>query len=100
MRLDPTTLLAIAVMALVTYGTRIAGIFLAGRLALAGRAKVAFDAIPAAVLVAVVAPVALATGPAETGAAVLTGLAATRLPLLATIVIGVASVVVLRLAMP
>ena len=68
----------------ITYATRIAGIFLAGRLAPAGRAKAAFDAIPAAVLVAVIAPAALATGPAETVAAAVAGLAATRLPLLAT----------------
>jgi uncharacterized membrane protein len=97
MRIDPATLVAILAMAVITYGTRIAGIALAGRLALRGRAKAAFDAIPAAVLVAVIAPTALATGPAETMAALVTGIVATRLPLLATIVIGVVCVVALRL---
>lgn len=96
MTLDSATLLAILAMAVVTYLTRIAGLFIAGRLALTGRAKAAFDAIPPAVLIAVVAPTALATGWAETLAALITALAATRLPLLATIAVGVASVVALR----
>jgi uncharacterized membrane protein len=90
------TLLAILAMAAITYATRIAGLFLAGRLSLQGRAKAAFDAIPPAVLVAVIAPVVLATGPAESLAALVTALAATRLPLLATIAVGVASVVAIR----
>lgn len=96
MRVDPTTFLAILVMGLITYGTRIAGIFLASRLTLTGRAKAAFDAIPAAVLVAVIAPTVLATGPAETIAAAITMLAATRAPLLVTVAVGVISVVALR----
>ena len=96
MTLDPATVAAIIAMALVTYATRIAGIFIGHRLELTGRAKAAFDAIPPAVLVAVIAPVALATGPAESLAALITAVAATRLPLLATIAIGVASVVALR----
>ena len=62
-------------------------------------AIVAFEAIPAAVLVALIAPVALTTGRAETLAALVTCLAATRLPLLPTIVIGVLTVVVLRTAL-
>ena len=96
MRLDPATLLAILAMAIVTYGTRVAGLFLAERLTLSGRAKAAFEAIPAAVLVAVIAPMALATGWPETVASAITALAAFRLPLLATIAVGVASVVALR----
>jgi uncharacterized membrane protein len=93
---DPVTLATIVAMGFVTWLTRIAGTFLAGRLVLAGRAKAAFDAIPPVVLMAVVAPTVFATGVAETLAAVVTALAATRLPLLATIVVGVGSVVVLR----
>jgi uncharacterized membrane protein len=96
MSLDPVTLATILAMAIVTYATRIAGLLVADRLVLTGRAKAAFDAIPPAVLVAVIAPTALATGWAETVAAAITALAATRLPLLATIAVGVASVVVLR----
>lgn len=96
MTLDTTTLLAILAMAVVTYITRIAGLFVADRLVLTGRAKAAFDAIPPAVLVAVIAPTALTTGWAEAIAAAITAVAAFRLPLLATVAVGVASVVVLR----
>lgn len=96
--IDPVTALAIVAMASVTYATRIAGVFLVGKLSLQGRAKAAFDAIPAAVLVAVVAPVMLATGWIETVAAAVTVLAAAHLPLLAVVAVGVATVVVLRLA--
>jgi uncharacterized membrane protein len=51
------------------------------------------------VLTAVIAPTALATGWPETLAAAITALAATRLPLLATIAVGVGAVAGLR-AMP
>ena len=96
MRGDPTTLLAILAMGAVSYLLRMAGIFLGSRLVLTGRAKVAFDAIPPAILMAVIAPTVLATGLPETLAALVTAVAATRLPLLATIAVGVAAVVVLR----
>ena len=96
MSLDMTTLLAIAAMAVVTYFTRIAGLFVADRLMLTGRAKASFDAIPPAVLVSVIAPTALTTGWAEAIAAAITAVVAFRLPLLATIAVGVVSVVVLR----
>jgi uncharacterized membrane protein len=96
MSVDPITFAAILAMALVTYGTRIAGIFLAGRLVLTGRAKAAFDAIPAAVLVAVIAPTAIATGPAESLATVIAAVVATRAPLLVTVLVGVVAVVALR----
>jgi uncharacterized membrane protein len=96
MSADPTTLWAILAMAVVTYITRIAGLFVADRLVLTGRAKAAFDAIPPAVLVAVIAPTALTTGWAEAIAAAITAVAAFRLPLLATVAVGVASVVLLR----
>ena len=96
MTLDPLNLLAILGMAAVTYLTRVAGLALAGRLSLSPRAQAAFDAIPPAVLVAVIAPSALATGWPETAAAGLAGLAATRLPLLGVVGVGVASVVLFR----
>lgn len=96
MTVDPATLAAIVAMAVVTYLTRIAGFFIGDRLALSGRAKAGFDAIPPAVLVAVIAPMALTTGWQETAATVVTILAATRLPLLATVAVGVLAAVVLR----
>lgn len=99
MRFEAPIVLAILGMAAVTYATRVAGLFLAGRLALSGRARTAFEAIPAAVLVALIAPAVLTTGPAETVAALVTCVAAVRLPLLATIAIGVAAIVLLRTVM-
>jgi uncharacterized membrane protein len=94
--LDPHNLLAILGMAIATYATRLAGLALAGRLQLSLRAQAAFDAIPPAVLIAVIAPSALATGWAETGAALIAALAATRLPLLGVLAVGVVVVVALR----
>lgn len=99
MTLDPHNLLAILGMAIATYATRLAGLALAGRLQLSPRAQAAFDAIPPAVLVAVIAPSALATGWPETAAALLAALAATRLPLLGVVAVGVAAVVALRAVM-
>lgn len=99
MTLDAQTLLAILGMAIATYATRIAGLALAGRLDLSPRAQAAFDAIPPAVLIAVIAPSALATGWAEAAAAALAALAATRLPLLGVVAVGVAAVVGFRALM-
>lgn len=96
MSVDSTTLLAILGMAAVTYFTRIAGLALAGRLSLSPRAQAAFDAIPPAVLVAVIAPSALATGWQETAAALVAAVAATRLPLLGVVGVGVLAVVGFR----
>jgi uncharacterized membrane protein len=96
MMIDPVNLVAILGMAAVTYATRIAGLFLVDHLRLEGRSKAAFDAIPAAVLTSVIAPMALATGIPETLAAVTAALAATRLPLLGTIAVGVAAAVLFR----
>jgi len=97
MTVSLANLLAILTMAAATYGIRLAGLFIAGHIPQSGRARVALDALPAAVLTAVVAPMALATGPAETLAAAITILAAFRLPILAVVAAGVLSVVLLRL---
>lgn len=96
MSVDPHTLAAIVVMAVITFGLRMAGLALAGRLRPSPRMQATLDAIPPAVLVAVIAPSALATGWAETLAALAAAVAAARLPLLAVIAVGVAAVVVLR----
>ncbi len=92
---ETATLLAIAAMAAATYATRVAGLMFARHIPDRGRARAALDALPPAVLTAVIAPAATA-GPAEIVAAALTILAATRLPLLAVVAVGVGSVTVLR----
>jgi uncharacterized membrane protein len=91
------TFAAILAMAIATYLTRIAGVWLIARLRIAGRLQAALEAMPAAILTAVIAPTVLATGPAEFLAGVIAILAALRLPLLAVVAVGVAAVVVLRL---
>lgn len=96
MQLEPLVLAAIAGMALATYATRIAGFWLVGRTLVRGRAAAALEAVPGTVLTALVAPTALATGPAETGAALVTVLLARRLPVVVAVAGGVASVVALR----
>jgi uncharacterized membrane protein len=56
MSVDTNTLLAIIGMALATYLTRIAGLWLLQLANVRGRARSAMDALPPAVLMAVIAP--------------------------------------------
>ncbi len=93
---DLTTLVVIFGMAVITYATRVSGLLVSGRLKLGKRGQAAFNAIPAAVLVSVIAPMAVATGWAETLAAFVTAFAALRLPVLATLAVGIVSVVIFR----
>ena len=97
---DAATFLAILGMGLATYATRLSGFYLLRGVNLSGPMKAALDALPPAVLMAVIAPVILATGRAETLAAAITAVAAfLRLPLAGTILVGIVSVVVLRWAL-
>ena len=96
MTLDPHTLLAIVAMAVATVLTRIGGLVLIRFVTIGPKQKRALEAIPPAVLMAVIAPTALVTGPAETLATVATALVATRLPLLAAVAAGVIVVAVAR----
>ncbi|WP_421694722.1 AzlD family protein [Aestuariivirga sp.] len=92
-------ILAIIGMGLATYATRLSGFYLLRGLNVSGPLKAALDALPPAVLMAVIAPVILTTGLAETIAAAITALAGFfRLPLAVTILIGIVSVVLLRWA--
>ena len=90
------TLVAILGMAAITFGCRISGLMLGHRFRPTGRMRAAFDAIPPAVLTAVIAPTVLVTGWPETLAGLVAIVAALRLPMLATIVAGVVAVVILR----
>jgi branched chain amino acid efflux pump len=97
MELDPTTLLAIAGMALATYATRTGGFAFMRFMEVKGRMKAALEAMPVAILMSVIAPTVAATGVAETLAAVITaGAAILRLPLIAVVIVGITSVVGLR----
>jgi uncharacterized membrane protein len=83
-------------MGVVTFITRIGGDLLMRNRTLGPRMTAALNAVPPAVLTAVIAPSVLSAGPAEAIAGVITLIAAFRLPLLATIVVGVASLVLIR----
>jgi len=96
MTFDPLTLAAIAGMAAVTFLTRIAGYWLVRRTTLGPRAQAALEAVPGAILAALITPMVLATGTAEFLAALVTIALASRFPTLVAVIGGVATVVVLR----
>ena len=97
LQLDPLVFAAIAAMALSTYATRVFGYWLVRRTTVSGRLAGALEAVPGAVLTAIIAPMAFATGLAESGAALLTVLLALRLPLIPAVAGGCLAVVGLRL---
>lgn len=98
MNLDLDTFLAILAMAAATALTRLSGVFLLRYLTIGDETREALDAIPPAVLMAVIAPTAFATGWAETIACAATAISASRMPMLASIALGVAVVALLRAA--
>lgn len=73
------TALAIAAMALATYGVRASGLLLAARLPASGRWARCLQQLPPAVLAAIVAPAIAKGGAAELVAALATILAAAAL---------------------
>lgn len=95
MTVDPATFMAIIAMGLATYTTRISGFIIGPYLPEEGRLRQALDAVPAAILTAVVAPTIL-SGPAELMASIATIIAARHLPALGAIAVGVAVVLVGR----
>jgi uncharacterized membrane protein len=96
MTVDLATLVAILSMAAATVLTRLSGLVLIRHVSLEGTRRKAIESIPPAVLMAVVAPTAFATGIAETLACAVTAFAALRLPMLVSVALGVASVAILR----
>ncbi|RWL42773.1 AzlD family protein [Mesorhizobium sp. M2E.F.Ca.ET.209.01.1.1] len=94
--IDPMTVLAILAMAGVTYLTRIGGYVMLKNRALSPRATAVMEAAPGCVLISVIAPDFVSRNPADLAALAITLLAATRLSMLPTVVIGVASAGVLR----
>ncbi|MGB3719816.1 MAG: hypothetical protein DIU63_02125 [Proteobacteria bacterium] len=96
MKLDAANLAAIIAMALATYATRVSGLWLLRFVRVTPRMQAALDALPVAILTAVIAPALMKGGTADILAAGVTLLAASRLPLLATVILGVSSAVLLR----
>ncbi len=96
MSADPLVMVTIVGMALATYFTRVAGYWWVRRATPHPRVMAALGAVPGSVLAALIAPAALATGVAETIAAVVTVGLAVRLPTLVAVIGGAATVAVLR----
>ena len=96
MRLDPVALLTFLGMLAVTYGARTGGYWFVQRFDVGPRLKAGLEAVPLAVLTTIIAPTVLATGPAESLAALATLLLAWRLPVLAAVLGGILTVVLLR----
>jgi len=90
-------LLAFLAMAAVSYGIRVAGYLVGGRMHEHPRLRAALDQLPAAILIALVVPIVTRGGPAEwLAAAVVTALAWFVDMLLVPLAAGVVAVVVLR----
>lgn len=98
MRLDPANLAAILAMAVATISTRLGGLLLLRFVRLTPRARAALDALPVAVLTAVITPGLVKGGVADLLAAGATLAAASRFPLLPAVAIGVACAALLRAA--
>lgn len=83
-------------MAVVTYLTRIVGYFGIGHRKISPRLNNVLEAVPGAVLIAVIAPAILNQGLAGAVAGAITILAAWRLPLLAVVAIAVITAAIAR----
>jgi uncharacterized membrane protein len=90
------TLFTIILMASVTYVTRVAGYLALRNRVLSPRAVEVMESAPGCVLVSVIAPDFVSDRPADLIALAITLAAATRLPVLPTVTIGVASAGLLR----
>ena len=89
--------LLIAACGVATYLTRAAGYLIISRFgALHYRVEAALDAVPAAVLTALLAPSFVNRGPAEALALLVAGLVALRLSMTMTVAAGLVAVVALR----
>jgi uncharacterized membrane protein len=90
-------LLAFLAMAAVSYGVRVAGYLVGGRMHEHPRLRAALDQLPAAILIALVVPILTRGGPAEWLATALVAALAWRVDLLLVpLAAGVVAVVVLR----
>ncbi len=93
-------LATIGAMALATYGTRLGGYFVLRNRTLGPRAAAVLEDAPGCVLIAVIAPYFVSAHPADLIALAIILVAAARLPMLATVLIAVASTALLRHFLP
>lgn len=90
------TLLTIVLMAASTYLTRVLGYLALRKRTLSPRLLAVMDCVPGCVLVSVIAPAFVSEQPANWLALAITLLAASRLPLLPTVIIGIVTTGMLR----
>ncbi|MCW5719736.1 MAG: AzlD family protein [Devosia sp.] len=98
--IEPLTLLTIVLMAGATYFTRIAGYLFLRNRTLSPRLVTVMESAPGCVLIAVIAPNFVSGRPADVIALAVTVLAASRLPILPTVVIAILSAGLLRALLP
>ncbi|MDL5039396.1 AzlD family protein [Comamonas sp. Y6] len=93
---DLATLGTIALMASGTYLTRILGYLALRNRTLSPRMRHVLDSVPGCVLISVIAPAFVSDRPADLFGLAITMLAATRLSILPTVVIGIVATGLLR----
>src|SRR5258708_591844 len=89
--MEATTLLTLVLMACSTYFTRVIGYLLLRGRTLSPRMQYVMESLPGCVLISVIAPAFVSERPADLLALVVTLVAASRLPILPTVLIGIAS---------
>jgi uncharacterized membrane protein len=94
--IDATTFFTIVLMAGVTYLTRIGGYIVLRNRLLGARATAVMEAAPGCVLISVIAPAFVSKSPADILALAVTLVAATRLSMLPTVLIGISAAGLLR----
>lgn len=94
--IDGLTFAIIMLMATTTYLTRVLGYLLLHNRTPGPRLTAMLENVPGCVLISVIAPAFVSERPADLLALVITLLAALRLPLLPTVLLGVAATALLR----
>ncbi len=87
--IDSATLATIALMAGGTYLTRILGYLALRNRVLSPRMRYVLECVPGCVLISVIAPAFVSSRPADLVALAITLIAATRLSILPTVIIGI-----------
>jgi uncharacterized membrane protein len=94
--IDAATLATIVLMAASTYLTRVLGYLVLRNRTLSPRMQSVLENVPGCVLISVIAPAFVSERPADLAALAVTLLAATRLSILPTVLIGIAATGLLR----
>ena len=94
--IDTPTLITIVLMASTTYLTRILGYLALRNRVLSPRMLAVLESVPGCVLISVIAPAFVSGKPADLTALTITLLAATRLSVLPTVLIGITATGLLR----